>query len=380
MISTFNIISSLRKVSALDLDKTVVGKLKDAIVNIRISRAVYLEFFSLGDLLKGTLLLSAIREAFPNLKIYIRIVEEYFDYEDILQDIECRFSISCIDKLPDDVFRIGVFDTKVDAYASQPNKFDAIFPTYFLAPLHKSGRSENRSKIRRVLGIKPKEKVLVIGNFSSLQLDQLKLEHIVQPSIRQDFQDTHQARYIPWDDLHILINLAIDEKYFDRLLLVPRNVHEEHDTLYNFRNHHSIVLDSQDNQLTLDRPVIILPAKGILRSVYMIADVSLVMGFHNVLEPFLCYSRNRTFCIDSPSKAPNRFLFDCGNRLKIIRAIKCIPSGKEGIQELLKLMSGCDWQPKSNLYSNDPLYKSSLQLSIQHLRVIFCAIQGSKHA
>lgn len=357
-ISNKDIIKQLRIFSITSINPIVINSIIK-LIKIRLcSRPILIEFYSLGDLLKGCLILEVMVKLFPNLQIYLNITEEYNDYEDIFEEIIKKYSCLKSTVLPANIFRIAVFDTKVLAYNDKLKHFDYIFPSYFLAPLHISNNNFVNNKLRKLFEILPNEKVLTIGCFTSTDIE---TSNIKNKQIQQDLIQTNQVRYIPIKNLIYLLETNINLNIFDRIFLVPRNITEEQKTFNKLKQFGYISLFSKkiDSKLS---SVVILPFKGILRGVYSMSNVSLVMGYHNVLEPYFCNKSTNVFCLKPPRQAPNYFLYNCGEKLMLLNSLSMFPDNYQEIENLLFSMSLSKINNSKEMsYFDDVLYQSSLK-------------------
>jgi hypothetical protein len=358
---TQSVVSSLRDLCAAVPSKHVVERLADRIRPMSTGRKIHFEFFSLGDILKGTIVLAAFRAAFRNLNISVRLREEYHDKDEVLAAVARRYSAEVVERPPSECPTIAIFDTKVAAYRARTKEYPAVIPAQHLTVLHGIGVGNAGRVVRRILGISPRELVLVIGCYTSTELRSEDLRHIKVPLIQRDFIDTHAARYISRENLEAVLNSAATWNHFDRVILVPRNISEEIEQIRKLEALPFVeVVTDQSRKVPLSR-VLLLMAKGVLRAAYAAANVSVVMGYHNVLEPFLCNPEARTYCFEPPPSAPNRFLFDCGVRHGLLKSLGSIPSVGLDVDGFLGRVHLDSFASDRKGFEKDPLFEESLE-------------------
>lgn len=321
--SCCRVVDLLRKLSLLRPDWELVQHLIPNNPVRKIVRSMHLEFKSLGDLIKGSVVLSLFKTIAPNLLISINVKEEYHDYESVLNYIAQTYTCSVQRRREiDSAVYVGVFDTLVPAYRKNFHNYDYIIPTQYLGPLHRITPDEEHLRtVRDALGISDGTRTIVIGSFSATPPERLDLTRIKSKAIREDFLRTNKARFIHQDFLRQLVLRLKELDAFSKIILVPRNVTEEKAALENLFSMGFISVASDAIDPNRAAKSIMLMAKGVLKGAYCLADIALVMGYHNVLEPFLANDRCITFCKCPPLSAPNRHLYECCQRLGIIKTL-----------------------------------------------------------
>lgn len=347
--------------------KAVVRYLVERIEAIVFDSLLCLDFFSLGDLLKGSILLNAIRTAFPNLEISIRLSEEYYDEKHILNAFARQYGTTIARERNPRNRPIAVFDTQISAYRFRAKEYLAVIPAQHLTLLQDRGGNSANSRAREILGIEPNARVLTIGNYTTTDIGSNDLEHITDPKIRGDFIKTHYARHISKGTLERLIKTAIAEDLFDHIILVPRNIREDFYDISALSSLPFLDVINYKSRRSLPARVHLLAAKGVLRGAYAAANVAVVMGHHNVLEPFLSDPTTRTYCFEPPLAAPNRFLFECGSRYGLLRSVERFPTGESNRRDFLKNLATCSFNPDPKGFEKDQILTDSIEETASYL-------------
>lgn len=336
--------------------------------NNQIDSSVILSFKSLGDLVICPLLIKVLKEVKRDIKIKdILVEEEYHDYTEFLNYL--RFSFISDDHGFSQTL-IGCFDTNVKAYKSNIEKYDFVLPLQFLRPLYipKFNKS-HKEKISELVFGKTKFRILTIGSFSCSIQESIKVS--TNNEINQDFIETNSVRFLNPQSIIDFVDNVIDYGIVDRVLLIPRNITEEKMGINQLLNHPKIgIVDSYLQEAPTER-CLIIAGKGVLKQLYAISDYSVVMGYHNILEPNLSNPRSTTFCIDSNENAPNFEFWKCGKRLKIILSYKYSTNFLNTIFEYLNIEKR---ENKSFLitdYKNDSLYINSQKNFNQYIKRYF---------
>lgn len=365
-----DIIAALQRASIDYSDFEVVDQLAAKVAPPESPYSATFECFSLGDLLKTSLILKVLEVVSSNMKIHLRVTQEYFDYEEIRDLVIANYDGIMTSVPPSGARRVAFMDTLVDSYSPHSVKFDAVFPTAVLAPIHGVGASLRRQVARAILGITKEERVLVVSNFSSLDLRVLDLGHIEDRAMREDFVTTHLARQIPVSTLASIVNHAAKDGGFDRVILVPRNIEEERASIQQLQGEGVSLVKLDSGHFDSSCSSYIIGGKGVLRSVYATADAALVAGYHNILEPYLCNESCIIRCIQPPAHAPNRFLFDAGKRLGILSGLENLPSNSRDVRCLLDSLRQRNQQPSHSTYYRDELCLRSIDEAARSLNRI----------
>ena len=365
-----DIITALQRASIDYSGFEVVDKLVARVIPPEFPYSATFECFSLGDLLKTSLILKVLEAVSPNMKIHLRVTQEYFDYEEIRDLVVANYDGIMTPVPPSGARRVAFMDTLVDSYSPHSLKFDAVFPTALLAPIHGVGASLRRQVGRAILGITEEERVLVVSNFSSLDLSALDLGHIEDRAMREDFVTTHLARQIPVSTLASIVNHAAKQGGFDRVVLVPRNIEEERVSIQQLQGQGVSLVKLDSGHFDSSCSSYIIGGKGVLRSVYAMADAALVAGYHNILEPYLCNESCIIRCIQPPARAPNRFLFDAGQRLGILKCLENLPSNLRDVRCFFDSLGQRNRQPSHSTYYRDELCLRSIDEAAGNLNRI----------
>ena len=365
-----DIVTALQRASIDYSGFEVVDQLVSKVTPPESPYSAIFECFSLGDLLKTSLILKVLEALSPNINIHLRVTQEYFDYEEIRDLVVANYDGIMTPIPPSGARRVAFMDTLVDSYSPHALKFDDVFPTALLAPIHGVGASLRRQVARAILGITEEEKVLVVSNFSSLDLRALDLGHIEDRAMREDFVTTHLARQIPVSTLASIVNHAAKHGGFDRVVLVPRNIEEERVSIQQLQGQGVSLVKLDSGHFDSSCSSYIIGGKGVLRSVYAMADAALVAGYHNILEPYLCNESCIIRCVQPPARAPNRFLFDAGKRLGILRCLENLPSNSQDVRCLLDSLGQRNRQPSHSSYYRDELCLRSIDEAAGNLNRI----------
>lgn len=286
-----------------------------------------LNFKSLGDLIHAPLVVNLFNKFLPSAIITdINVEEEYFDADGLLSLFQNNLvskSISNIELPNYKIVSIGCYDTMVTAYNCDSIRYDFIFPMETIRPLHFGDAAiAARSEIKYLLGIHDDERVLVISSFSCIHPSEISFEHN-NPLIKRDFYLTNEARYLPPEDIVYFIQRILNEGMYDRIILVPRNITEELNHLVTLTNLEKLkIVFEKTTRLKNCWKIIVIAGKGVLRSIYAASDCAVVMGYHNILEPFLINPKIEVWCFKPPSYSPNIDSWKCGNRLGILNTLK----------------------------------------------------------
>lgn len=287
---------------------------------------IRLYFKSLGDLVHAPVIVGLLRHYFPGMRLAPSVVDE--EYNDAAEALSAHNAM--LPKVRGGSprgreFAIGCFDTAVRAYARDTEDYDYVIPMQFARAVNVPAvSSEQRAAVRRIMLLASNERVLTLASFSCLAPEGLRFQH-ESNDIAEDFAHTNRARFVPPTDLLDLCEQTLSGGAFDRLMLVPRNVSEEGSALRRLEESTLVgTIQDDSRQVAQSRPVLIVAAKGILRTIYLATDCAVVFGYHNVLEPFQAGGVPLTFCFEPPATAPNYTAWQCGDRLGVISAMPAV--------------------------------------------------------
>ncbi|MBT7039536.1 MAG: hypothetical protein HN921_06815 [Bacteroidetes bacterium] len=336
--------------------------------NNQIDSSVILSFKSLGDLVICPLLIKLLKEVKRGIKIKdILVEEEYHDYTEFLNHLRISF---ITDNYGFSHTLIGCFDTNVKAYKSNIEKYDFVFPLQFLRPLYvpKFNKS-HKEKISKLVFGETELRVLTIGSFSCSIQESIKVS--TNNEINQDFIETNSVRFLNPQSIIDFVDKVIDYGIVDRVLLTPRNITEEKKGINQLLKHSKIGIVDSNLQEAPKEKCLIIAGKGVLKQLYAISDYSIVMGYHNILEPNLSNPQSTTFCINSNKNAPNFEFWECGKRMKIILSYNYSSNILNNIFEYLKNEKRVRKSFLIKDFKNDSLYINSQKNFNQYIKRYF---------